>query len=65
MRVSINRVLILLAALGLSACAFATDASSLKPPRGAKAAIVMFEDLQCPMCAQVSPLLDRAAGGVI
>jgi len=50
MRASINRVMILLAALGSSACAFAADASSLKLPRGAKVAIVMFEDLQCPDC---------------
>ena len=34
--------------------------SALRPPKGAKTAIVVFEDLQCPMCAQVSPLLDRA-----
>ena len=38
------------------------DASAvLRPPKGAKVAIVVFEDLQCPMCAQVSPLLDRAS----
>jgi protein-disulfide isomerase len=52
MRVSIKRVLIVLTALGSSACAFAADASSLKPPRGAKVAIVMFEDLQCPDCSR-------------
>jgi len=61
MRVSINRVLILLAALGLSACAFATDASSLKPPRGAKAAIVMFEDLQCPDCSRAYSMVWEVA----
>jgi protein-disulfide isomerase len=50
--------------LGLAGAAFAAgpqDAYSvLRPPKGAKVAIVVFEDLQCPMCAQVSPLLDRA-----
>jgi len=61
MRVSINRILILLAALGLSACAFATDASSLKPPRGAKAAIVMFEDLQCPDCSRAYSMVWEVA----
>ena len=61
MRVSINRVLILLATLGLSACAFATDASSLKPPRGAKAAIVMFEDLQCPDCSRAYSMVWEVA----
>lgn len=34
--------------------------SALRPPKGAKLAIVVFEDMQCPMCAQVSPLLDKA-----
>lgn len=34
--------------------------SALRPPKGAKVAIVVFEDMQCPMCAQVSPLLDKA-----
>lgn len=50
--------------LGLAAAGVAAgpmDASSvLRPPKGAKVAIVVFEDLQCPMCAQVAPLLDRA-----
>lgn len=50
--------------LGLVAAGVAAgpmDASSvLRPPKGAKVAIVVFEDLQCPMCAQVAPLLDRA-----
>lgn len=44
-----------------SASAGPPDASSaLRPPKGAKVAIVVFEDMQCPMCAQVSPLLDKA-----
>jgi protein-disulfide isomerase len=50
--------------LGLAAPGLAagpTDAYFvLRPPKGAKVAIVVFEDLQCPMCAQVAPLLDRA-----
>ena len=50
--------------LGLAAAGVAAgpaDANSvLRPPKGAKVAIVVFEDLQCPMCAQVAPLLDRA-----
>jgi len=61
MRVSINRIMILLAALGSSACAFAADASSLKLPRGAKAAIVMFEDLQCPDCARADSMVREVA----
>jgi protein-disulfide isomerase len=57
-------IMILGLILGLAAAGVAAgpaDASSvLRPPKGAKLAIVVFEDLQCPMCAQVAPLLDRA-----
>src|SRR3954462_13236808 len=36
----------------------ATDkATALKPPAGAKVAIVVFEDLQCPDCARAFPLV--------
>jgi len=41
--------------LFLSLAVFATDASSLKPPPGARVAIVVFEDLECPTCARVYP----------
>ena len=37
------------------------DASALKPPAGAKVAIVEFEDLECPDCARANPLLKDAA----
>jgi protein-disulfide isomerase len=33
----------------------------LKPPAGAKAAIVIFEDLQCPDCARAHPLVHDVA----
>ena len=36
------------------------DTSSLKPPAGASVAIVEFEDLECPLCAQISPLVRSA-----
>jgi len=36
------------------------DASALKPPPGAKIAIVEFDDLECPACAQANPLLMSA-----
>ncbi|HLK33399.1 MAG TPA: thioredoxin domain-containing protein [Terriglobales bacterium] len=46
---------------GVSLAGNPADMSSvLRPPKGAKMAIVIFEDLQCPMCAQVAPLVDRA-----
>jgi protein-disulfide isomerase len=39
----------------------AADASVLKPPPGAKVAIVMFEDLECPDCANAYPVVWEAA----
>jgi protein-disulfide isomerase len=33
------------------------DASVLKPPAGARVAIIEFEDMQCPDCARANPLL--------
>jgi hypothetical protein len=37
------------------------DPSALKPPAGARVAIVEFEDLECPDCARANPLLHDAA----
>jgi protein-disulfide isomerase len=37
------------------------DPSALKPPPGARVAIVEFEDLECPDCARANPLLKDAA----
>jgi protein-disulfide isomerase len=39
----------------------AADGSQFALPKGAKAAIVVFEDLQCPDCAQAHPELLAAA----
>ena len=44
----------------LSATAVAIDTSGLKPPKGARVAIVAFEDLQCPDCADAEPVLEAA-----
>jgi len=33
----------------------------LRPPKGVKVAIVVFEDLECPDCRRAAPLLDEAA----
>ena len=45
------------AVLALCVTGFSADASSLKPPPGAKVAIVMFEDLECPDCARAYPVV--------
>jgi protein-disulfide isomerase len=41
---------------------FAQDVpEALRPPKGAQVAIVVFEDLQCPQCGRVAPLLAQAS----
>jgi len=40
---------------------YSADTSALKPPPGAKVAIVEFIDLQCPDCANANPLINQAA----
>jgi protein-disulfide isomerase len=40
---------------------FGADGSSLKPPPGARVAIVVFEDLECPSCATAYPMVWEAA----
>lgn len=40
---------------------FAADGSSLKPPSGARVAVVVFEDLECPSCATAYPMVWEAA----
>ncbi len=37
------------------------DASALKPPAGAKVAIVEFEDMECPVCGLRNPVIKKAA----
>ena len=37
------------------------DPSALRPPAGARVAIVEFEDMECPDCANANPLLREAA----
>lgn len=50
-------VLVFCAVVTLCRCGFSADASSLKPPPGAKVAIVVFEDLECPDCARAYPVV--------
>lgn len=33
----------------------------LRPPKGAKLALVVFEDLECPDCARAAPLIEEAS----
>ena len=41
--------------------AWSSDTSMLKPPKGSKVAIIVFEDLECPQCARAAPLLHEAS----
>ncbi|MGC1476542.1 MAG: thioredoxin domain-containing protein, partial [Terriglobales bacterium] len=34
---------------------------ALRPPKGSQVALVVFEDLQCPQCGRVAPLLAQAS----
>jgi protein-disulfide isomerase len=45
------------ATTAVSATSANEKSSTLKPPPGAKVAIVVFEDLQCPDCARAAPLV--------
>ena len=45
----------------LPLAAAAQDTSVLRPPKGEKVALIVFEDLQCPDCARANPLLEEAA----
>jgi protein-disulfide isomerase len=55
------RALAAFAIAALTIPIYAADGSSLKPPPGARVAIVMFEDLECPDCARAYPMVWDAA----
>lgn len=57
-RVSVVVVIVFaLAAAGLGQGA---KSEVLRPPKGAKVAIIAFEDLECPQCGHVESLLEQA-----
>ncbi len=45
----------------MASLAWGGDTSVLRPPKGSKVALLVFEDLQCPDCARAAPLLHEAA----
>lgn len=62
MRVRLKSAGLSIAMLAIASACSATDfASLLTPPRGAKVAIVLFEDLQWPDCAAAHSLVWEAA----
>lgn len=51
-----------LTAVLLASSAFAEDVNpALRPPKGSRVAIVIFEDLECPDCRRANPLVEEAA----
>lgn len=38
-----------------------TAQTVLRPPKGSQVAIVVFEDLECPMCRRTAPLVEEAS----
>ena len=58
--ISLIALLALIALAGTS-LAWAGDTSVLRPPKGSKVALLVFEDLQCPDCSRAAPLLHEAA----
>lgn len=52
---------LLLAMMAFAGHAFAADGSSLQPPAGARVAVVIFEDLECPSCAAAYPVVWQTA----
>jgi protein-disulfide isomerase len=51
----------LVSVLALNLVSWAGDTSVLRPPKGSKVALIVFEDLQCPDCSRAAPLLHEAA----
>jgi protein-disulfide isomerase len=57
----IRSIAVFCAVAALSVLGFSADGSSLKLPPGAKVALVMFEDLECPDCARAYPVVWETA----
>ena len=51
----------MLAAAGPQTSAQDTVESVFRPPKGSQVAIVLFEDLECPMCRRTAPLVEQAS----
>jgi len=62
-RLAQRRTLLSLLLITMAAVCAAQDpvANVLRPPKGAQYAIVVFEDLQCPMCRHTAPLVEKAS----
>jgi protein-disulfide isomerase len=52
---------VIAAGAGVFVSAQDTPDTVLRPPKGSQVAIVIFEDLQCPMCRRTAPLVEQAS----
>lgn len=52
---------VLAVAAAVSVAAQDSPETVFRPPKGAQMAIVVFEDLQCPMCRRTAPLVEQAS----
>jgi protein-disulfide isomerase len=59
MKAVLNLAYLFLILSALACLGFGVDAPALKPPPGAKVAIVMFEDMECPSCALNYPVVEE------
>ena len=57
----ISVTIMVLVGLALGSAAQDTVESVLRPPKGSQFAIVVFEDLECPMCRRTAPLVEQAS----
>jgi protein-disulfide isomerase len=53
--------ILLLLAIASTVASRAQETGTLRPPKGARVALVVFEDFECPDCARAHPLLEEAA----
>lgn len=60
-RRSVMQFVLAVMLLVVNCFAWAADTSMLKPPKGSKVAIIVFEDLECPQCARAAPVLHEAS----
>jgi protein-disulfide isomerase len=60
-RFAFMSLVMLMLAAGLCVAANEPVNPALRPPKGAQVAIVVFEDLQCPQCRRVAPILEQAS----
>lgn len=49
------------AVTGVRTSAQDTVSTVFRPPKGSQVAIVVFEDLECPMCRRTAPLVEQAS----